>query len=58
MVQHNWIESKLIDYERNELERQKNKRMQQAFINLLKIYHTGQFVWMSEDEIQQVLNDC
>jgi len=58
MVQHNWIESKLIDYERNEIERQKNKRMQQAFINLLKIYHTGQFVWMSEDDIQKALNDC
>lgn len=56
MVQHNWIESKLIYLERNDKERQQNKQMQQAFINLLRIYHTGRFLTMSEEDIQKELS--
>ncbi|MFH1013629.1 MAG: hypothetical protein V1769_03865 [Thermoplasmatota archaeon] len=51
MVHHLWIESKLIDLERNIKERQQNYKKQQAFLNLIQIYHTGQFSVMSEDEI-------
>jgi hypothetical protein len=51
MVHHLWIESKLIDLERNIKERQQNYKMQQAFLNLIQIYHTGQFSGMTEDEI-------
>jgi len=51
MVHHLWIESKLIDLERNIKERQQNYKMQQAFLNLIQIYHTGKFSGMTEDEI-------
>ena len=55
MVNHNWIETKLIQLERAKSSSTWNKQKEQQLNYLLELYHTGKFYQMSTNRIAQSL---
>lgn len=55
MVNHNWIETKLIQLERARSSSTWNEQKKQQLNYLLDLYHTGKFYQMSTSRIAQSL---
>ena len=55
MVNHNWMETKLIQYERAKNTSTWNQRKEKQLNYLLELYHTGKFYQMSTTRIVQSL---
>lgn len=55
MVQHNWIETKLIEAEHARNQKHWSKKQERQFKQLLKIYHTGSFKQKSRKDIRNLL---
>jgi hypothetical protein len=56
MVNHNWIETKLIQLERAKNNSTWNQQKEKQLRYLLELYHTGRFYQMSTHCIAQTLN--
>lgn len=56
MVNHNWIETKLIQLERAKSNSTWNQKKEEQLKYLLDLYHTGKFYQMSTRRIAQMLN--
>ena len=56
MVHHEWIENKIIHYERNKQGSKWSHKSELQFRYLLKIYHTGKFNLLSKSDIMQHLD--
>lgn len=56
MVNHNWIETKLIQLERAKSSSMWSKQKEKQLTYLLNLYHTGKFYQMSPHRIVQTLN--
>ncbi len=55
MVNHHWIESKLIKYERAKQTDAWNLKKEQQYKYLLELYHTGRFSSLSIGRIARIL---
>ena len=55
MVNHTWMETKLIQYERAKNTQTWNQNKEKQFRYLLELYHTGKFYKMSTTRIVQSL---
>lgn len=51
MVNHNWIETKLIQYERAKSSSAWNRQKERQLKYLLNLYHTGRFYKLSMQNI-------
>jgi len=51
MVNHNWIETKLIQYERAKNSSAWNRQKERQLKYLLNLYHTGRFYALSMQNI-------
>lgn len=56
MVNHNWIETKLIQMERAKSKSTWNQQKEKQLNYLLELYHTGKFYQMSTQHIAQTLS--
>lgn len=57
MVNHNWIEAKLIQLERAKNNSTWNQQKEKQLRYLLELYHTGRFYRMTTRRIAQGLNE-
>jgi hypothetical protein len=55
MVNHNWIETKLIQFERAKNRDTWTQQKEKQLKYLLELYHTGKFYQMSTHHITQTL---
>ena len=55
MVNHHWIETKLIQFERAKSSTSWNSQKEKQLKYLLELYHTGKFYQMSTQHIAQSL---
>ena len=53
MVQQNWIETKIMEYERDQQNKIWSNEKEKEFQFLLELYHTGRYLAMNKKQIQE-----